>query len=64
MLDKNLIDDITFKQWVSLDRSTLDMFSKPADEFVEFFCDKLQHLILHSFVATQQASFLMSVSLF
>ena len=57
VLDDNLIDYITFKQWVSVDRSTLDTFSKPADEFIEFFCDKLKLLIPHSFVATQQASF-------
>ena len=57
MLDDNVIDYVTFKQWVSVDRSTLDTFSKPADEFVEFFCDKLKLLIPHSFVATQQASF-------
>ena len=33
VLGDNLIDYITFKQWVSVDRSTLDTFSKPADEF-------------------------------
>ncbi len=34
ILDDNLIDYVTFRQWVSVDRSTLDTFSKPADEFV------------------------------
>ena len=57
MLDDNMIDNISFKQWVSVDRSTLDTFRKLADEFVEFFFDKLQLLIPHSFVTTQQASF-------
>ena len=52
-----MIDNLTFKQWVTVDRSTLDTVSKPADEFVEFFCEKLQKLIPHSFIATQQASF-------
>ena len=57
VLDDNLIDYVMFKQWVSVDRSTLDTFSKPADEFIEFFCDKLKLLIPHSFIAAQQASF-------
>ena len=54
VLDDNLIDYVMFKQWVSVDRSTLDTFSKPADKF---FCDKLKLLIPHSFIAAQQASF-------
>ena len=57
VLDDNLIDYVTFKQWVSVDRSTLNTFSKPADEFIDFFFDKLKLLIPHSFIATQQASF-------
>ena len=52
-----MIDNLTFKQWVTVDQSTLDPVSKLADEFVEFFCEKLQQLIPHSFIATQQASF-------
>ena len=55
VLDDNLIDYVMFKQWVSVDRSTLDTFSKPADEFIEFFCDKLKLLIPHSFITAQQA---------
>ena len=57
VLDDNLIDYVSYKQWVSVDRSTLETFSKPADDFVEFFFEKLKLLIPHSFVATQQASF-------
>ncbi len=47
VLDDNMIDEITFKQWVSVDRSTLETFSKTADEYVQFFCDKLQFLVPH-----------------
>ena len=31
LLDENLIDSITFKQWVSVDRSTLETYTKPMD---------------------------------
>ena len=57
LLDVNLIDNITFKQWVSVDRSTLETYTKPVDEFVDTFCEKLELLRPHSFIASQQASF-------
>ena len=55
-LDDNMIDTITYKQWVSVDRSTLDTFTSTFDEFVELLCEKLERLIPHSFIAIQQAS--------
>ena len=57
LLDANLIDNITFKQWVSVDCSTLETYTKPVDEFVDMFCEKLELLRPHSFIAAQQASF-------
>ena len=57
LFDDNMIDTVTFKQWVSVDRSSLETFSKTADEFVDFFCDKLLALIPHSFIAVQQSSY-------
>ena len=56
-MDENLIDNITFKQWVAVDRSTLETYTKPVDEFVEMFIEKLETLRSHAFIATQQASF-------
>ena len=57
ILHNNLIDSVSFKQWVSVDRTTLATFTKLADEFGEYFCQKLQPLLPHSFVATQQACY-------
>ncbi len=57
LLDENLIDNITFKQWVSVDRSMLETYTKPVDEFVDHFCEKMELLRPHSFIAAQQASF-------
>ena len=57
LLDENVIDNITYKQWVSVDRSTLETYTKPVDEFVEKFCEKLELLRPHSFIAAQQASY-------
>ena len=43
--------------WVSVDRTTLETHSMPADEFVELFCEKLDLLRPHSFIASQQSTF-------
>jgi len=57
LMDENLIDTVVYKQWVSVDRSTLETFSKSADDFVDVFCEKLEILLPHSFIARQQSSF-------
>ena len=57
LLDENLIDNVMFKQWVSVDRSTLETYSTSTDEFVDMFCEKLELLRPHYFIASQQAEF-------
>ena len=57
LLEENLIDNITYKQWTAVDRSTLETMTKPSDEFVETLCEKLEALQSHSFIATQQSKF-------
>ena len=54
-----MIDTIQYKHWVSTDRSTLEMITKPAYEFVESFCEQLKSLLTHSFIAKQQSLFQM-----
>ena len=34
VLDENMVDIITYKQWTAVDRSTLETVSEPSDEFV------------------------------
>ena len=57
VLDENMVDIITYKQWTAVDRSTLETVSEPSDEFVESFGEKLGILLSHSFIATQQSMF-------
>ena len=57
LLDENLIDSITYKQWTAVDRSTLETMTKSSDEFVDSLCEKLKALQSHSFIATQQGKF-------
>lgn len=54
ILDNNMIDSVVYKQWVSVDRCTLETVTK-TDEFMEWFCKKLLLLLPHSFIATQQS---------
>ena len=56
LLDEDDRDQILYKQWVSTDRSTLETHCAPAEEFVEIFCEKLELLRTHSFIASEQAA--------
>ena len=55
IIDDNFIDTIQYKQWVSVDRSTLEKITKSVDDFVDSFCDQIKLLIPHSFIAKQQS---------
>ena len=57
LLDDNLIESIIYKQWTSVDRSTLETVSQPADEFAESLCSKLDALLTHSFIVKHQSQF-------
>ena len=57
LLDENDMDQIVYKQWTSTDRSTLEIFCVSAKEFIEIFSEKLELLLTHSFIASQQAQF-------
>ena len=61
VMDDNYIDSIQYKQWVSVDRSTLETITKSADDFVDSFCDQIKLLIPPSFIAKQQSLFQMNV---
>ena len=51
----HMIENITFKQWTNVDRSSLETITMSADEFVELFSEKLEALCPHSFIATEQS---------
>ena len=57
LLDENNMDDIVYKQWIATDRSTLETYCLPVEEFVEIFCEKLELLRPHSFIASEQAAY-------
>ena len=49
-----MIDTITYKQWTVVDRSSLETVNQNSDES---FCEKLEALRSHSFIASQQSKF-------
>ena len=61
LMDDNLTDSVEYKQWVSVDRSTLETLTSSADDFVDSLCEKLEVLLPHSFLAKMQCSFQMEL---
>lgn len=58
LFDENNIDTITYKQWTSTDRSTLETLIKSIEEFVDSLIESLEKLLSHSFTAKQQSQYL------
>lgn len=56
--EEKYIDQLSFEQWVTTDRCDIETIVKPVDEFVSYFCLKLESLIPHDFIKTEQSSFL------
>ena len=54
--EKKAIHNIIYQQWVSVDRTILETVSRPLEDFIEAFIEKIEMLIPHSFIATQRLS--------
>ena len=50
------MEQITYKQWESIDRTDLVTHTDTVDDFVEKLIDKLQTLKLHQFIHSQQTA--------
>ena len=51
LMEKYEIDKVVFKQWVSTDRSKLETHCLPSEEFADLFCEQLEILRPHLFLA-------------
>ncbi|KAJ4446093.1 hypothetical protein ANN_12785 [Periplaneta americana] len=56
--DAEAIEQITYKQWVIVDRTNLETLQSSTDEFVDKLSSKLLSLLPHVFIAQQQSQFL------
>lgn len=57
-MDNNGIDEVSYKQWVSTPKVTLETTIKNTLDFVNDFCEKLVALLPHNFIAKEQAAYL------
>ncbi|CAD6240964.1 GSCOCG00012599001-RA-CDS [Cotesia congregata] len=57
-MDNNGIDGVSYKQWVSTPKVTLETTIKSTLDFVDDFCEKLVALLPHNFIAKEQAAYL------
>ena len=48
------IEELTYSQWVSTDRSDIEQVTQTLDDFVSKFCDRLLLLRKHGFIAKEQ----------
>ena len=52
VFQSNVIEKITYRQQISVDRWNLETLEKSSSEFVELFCSKLSFIVLHGITAT------------
>lgn len=55
--DKKLIESVTCRQWVSVDRCSYEIITRTSDEFIEHFCDQILVLKRHHFISKQQSTY-------
>lgn len=52
--ENELIDEVTYQQWMTVDRCTMEMVVKNTDDFIEDLMGRLLKLKTHSFIANIQ----------
>lgn len=57
LMDEEGIESVTYRQWVSVDRTTLEIITKSSDNYIDYLCEKLEKLLTHLFIAKQQSTY-------
>lgn len=55
--NEKMIDEVTYKKWVTVDRCVMETVVKCTDDFIDEFLDTLTKLKTHSFIASQQKEY-------
>lgn len=58
LFDAEYVEHITYKQWVTIDRTNLEILQSSVEDFLDKFSSKLLALLPHTFIAQQQSLFL------
>jgi len=56
--DDKLIENVKYKQWVTIDRTSLQTLISTVDEFLQLLSNDFKKLLLHSFLVKKQMEFL------
>ena len=59
--EKDTIEEITYQQWISMDKCEIEKIIKPVDDFINVFSSSLLNLKKHAYIAKSQASFLKAI---
>ena len=62
-MQDNMIDHLHYKQWTSADRSNLETVFQTVADFLASYEASLQRLLLHDFIAKQQATYLQNMNM-
>lgn len=54
-MEHEMMDSITYKQWLSVDKYNFETFTKSAQELVYYFCEQLVTLKAYSFIIHNQS---------
>lgn len=57
VFEENEIEEVCYSQWVSTPITTLKNIVEATSEFIECFCEKIEKLLPHAFISTQQSSY-------
>ena len=63
IFNQNSIEYISFNQWISTPRTTMETLQKERDDFIQYFCIKVRDLLPHAFVAMHQSLFSREIKL-
>ena len=58
IFEGHMVDKVKYRKWFTTDRSALETIEKSVSDFITDFCDAIEKLAAHDFVAKAQSSFL------
>ena len=57
MFEEDSVESVRYKQWLNVDRCSLETIEKSADDFVDSFIEMVPSVLKHDFVSKKQAEF-------
>ena len=61
IFEENDVEEVTYKSWVMVDRTSLETITKSTADFVEHFAERLKELQRHDFIAKMQSAYMKQI---